>query len=133
MFGGPGDELKVFEIKKGLCTFEELVEIGEHFLCSSGTDFEKPLGEALKFLEKDKYPGGDIVFITDGVCSVSPEFLEIYHQQKKNRGFRAISVMVNYGDVPTAPLEAFSDELLHSRDLKGLDVAGELFGKIRGE
>ncbi len=133
MFGGPDDELKIFEIEKGLCTFEQLVEIGEYFLCSSGTDFEKPLREALKFLEKDKYPGGDIVFITDGVCSVSPEFLEIYHLQKKMREFKAISVMVNYGQVSTASLEAFSDMLFHSKDLKGLDVAGELFGKIRGE
>lgn len=133
MFGGPDDELKVFEIKKGICTFDQLIEIGEHFLCSSGTDFEKPLRHALRFLEKDKYRGGDILFLTDGVCSVSPEFLETYHEQKKARGFRTITVMVNYGQVPTAPLEAFSDELLYSKDLKGLDVAGELFGKIRGE
>lgn len=133
MFGGPDDDMKVFEIKKGLCTFEQLIEIGEHFLCSAGTDFEKPLGGALRFLEKDKYPGGDIVFLTDGVCSVSPEFLKTYHEQKKARGFRTIAVMVNYGQVPTAPLEAFSDELIHSKDLKGLDVAGELFGKFRGE
>lgn len=133
MFGGPDDEPKVFEIKKGLCTFEQLIEIGEHFLCSAGTDFERPLRNALRFLEKDKYPGGDIIFLTDGVCSVSREFLETYHEQKKARGFRTIAVMVNYGQVPTAPLEAFSDELLHSKDLKGIDVAGELFGKFRGE
>lgn len=133
MFGGPDDELKIFEIKKGHCTFEQLIEIGEHFLCSSGTDFEKPLRDALRFLEKDKYPGGDIVFLTDGVCSVSQEFLETYREQKKAKGFRTTAVMVNYGQVPTAPLEAFSDELLHSKDLKGLDVAGELFGKFRGE
>lgn len=131
MFGGPDDECKIFEIPKGKCTFEQLVEIGEHFLCSSGTDFEKPLAEAMKYLEKDKYPGGDIVFITDGVCSVSPEFLEAYKLQKKLKQFRTIAVIVNYGHVSTAQVEAFCDELLLSKDLKGLDVAGELFTKMR--
>ena len=131
MFGGPEDEMKVFEVPQGRCTFEQLVEIGEHFLCSAGTDFEKPLQEAVRFLEKDKYPGGDIVFITDGVCKVSPEFLEGYHLRKKTKQFRAIGVLVNYGHVSTAPMEAFCDELLMSKDLKGVDIAGELFGKIR--
>lgn len=131
MFGGPDDDMKVFEIPRGQCTFEQLVAIGEYFLCSAGTDFEKPLQEAMRYLEKDKYPGGDIVFITDGVCSVSPEFLESYGQQKKTKQFRTIVVLVNYGQVSTAPVEAFCDELLVSRDLKGIDVAGPLFGGMR--
>ncbi len=131
MFGGPEDEMKVFEVPRGSCTFEQLVEIGEHFLCSAGTSFEKPLREAIRYLEKDKYPGGDVVFITDGVCSVSPEFLETYRQQKKSKNFRTITVMVNYGDISTAPVEAFSDEVLISKDLKGIDIAGQLFAGIR--
>lgn len=131
MFGGPEDEMKVFEVPQGRCTLAQLVEIGEHFLCSPGTDFEKPLQEAMRYLDKDKYPGGDIIFITDGVCSVSPEFLERYRAQKKARQFRTIGVMVNYGQVPTVPVQAFCDELMISKDLKGLDVAGRLFSQMR--
>lgn len=130
MFGGPDDELRVFEVPGGRCEFEQLVEIGEYFLCSSGTDFERPLQEALRFLAKDKYPGADIVFITDGVCAISPEFLEQYRAEKKARKFRTVSVLVNYGQVPTAPVEAFSDEILFSKDLRGHDIAGDLFGLI---
>ena len=130
MFGGPDDELQVFEMPGGQCGYEQLLEIGEYFLCSSGTDFERPLRVALGFLEKDKYPGGDIIFITDGVCSVSAEFLEQYRRMKKARKFRTISVLVNYGQVPTAPVEAFSDEVLFSKDLKGHDIAGALFGMM---
>lgn len=131
MFGGPHDEMKTFELSGGRCTFEQLVEIGEHFLCSAGTDFEKPLLEAVRYLEKDKYPHGDIVFITDGVCSVSPEFLDKYRLQKRDKGFRTTVVLVNYGQVSTAPVEAFCDELLLSKDLKGLDIAGPLFEQMR--
>ncbi len=131
MFGGPEDDLKIFEIPQGRCTFEQLVEIGEHFLCSAGTDFEKPLQEAVRYLEKDKYPAGDIVFITDGVCSVSPEFREWYKTWKWAKQFRTTAVLVNYGNVSTAPVEAFCDELLMSKDLKGLDIAGPLFSKMR--
>ncbi len=131
MFGGPEDELKVFEVPRGRCTFGQLVEIGEHFLCSAGTDFEKPLQEAVRCLEKDKYRGGDIVFITDGVSRVSPEFLDTYQQQKRAKSFRTITVMVNYGDISTAPVEVFSDEILLSKDLKGIDIAGDLFGRMR--
>jgi len=127
MFGGPEDEMKVFEIPKGRCTTEQLLEIGEFFLCSAGTDFAKPLQEAVRFLEKDTYRDGDIVFVTDGVCNVSPGFLEWFNTQKKVMGFRTIAVLVNYGKVPTVQVESFSDELLMSRDFKGLDVAPELF------
>lgn len=130
MFGGPDDELKVFEAPGGRCSSEQLMEIGEYFLCSSGTDFERPLQEALRFLAKDKYPGGDIIFITDGVCALSPEFLSEYRAVKKARGFRAVCVLVNYGPVPTAAVEAFSDEILFSKDLKGHDIAGDLFGMM---
>jgi len=131
MFGGPDDEMKIFEFPQGRCTFDQLVEIGEHFLCSAGTDFEKPLQEAVRYLEKDKYPAGDIVFITDGVCSVSPEFLEKYKLQKKDKRFRTTAVLVNYGQVSTAPVEAFSDDLLWSKDLKGIDVVGQLFERMQ--
>lgn len=131
MFGGPDDEMKTFEVPGGRCTFDQLVAIGEHFLCSAGTDFEKPLREAVRYLHKDKYPGGDIVFISDGVCQVSPEFLEDYRQQKKMLQFRTIAVLVNHGRIPTASVEAFADELFESKDLKGLDVAGKLFGTMR--
>lgn len=131
MFGGPEDELKVFEVPQGRCTFEQLIEIGEYFLCSAGTDFERPLQEALKYLEKDKYPGGDIIFITDGVCHVGADFLELYRTRKKTRPFQTIGVMVNYGQVSTGPLEVFCDELLMSKDLKGHDVAAQLFGHLQ--
>ena len=131
MFGGPEDDLRVFEVPLGQCTPEQLAEIGEHFLCSAGTDFEKPLLEAVRYLERDRYPGADIVFITDGVCHVSPDFLVGFKAAKKVRQFRTTVVMVNYGDVSTAPVEAFCDELLLSKDLKGTDVAGRLFGGLR--
>lgn len=130
MFGGPDDELRVFEVPGGRCDFELLVAIGECFLCSSGTDFERPLQEALRFTAKDKYPGADIIFITDGVCAVSPEFLTHYRAEKKARRFRTVSVMVNYGQVPTAAVTAFSDEVLFSKDFRGHDIAGDLFGLI---
>lgn len=131
MFGGSADEMKIFDIPQGRCTLEQLVEIGECFLCSAGTDFEKPLREALQYLERDKYPNGDIIFISDGVCHISPEFREKYEIQKKTKRFRTIGVMVNYGQVPQAPMEAFCDEVLWSKDLKGIDVAGALFGRLR--
>lgn len=131
MFGGPEDEMKIFEIPLGCCTFEQLIEIGEYFLCSAGTDFEKPLNAALNYLEKDKYPDGDIIFITDGVCQVTPEFREKYESQKKSKQFRTIGVLVNYGQVSLVPMEAFCDEILWSKDLKGVDIAGDLFGKVR--
>lgn len=131
MFGGPEDEMKIFEIPLGHCTFDQLIEIGEYFLCSAGTDFEKPLNAALKYLDKDKYPDGDIIFITDGVCQVSTGFQEKYGIQKKSKHFRTIGVLVNYGQVSRAPMEAFCDEILWSKDLRGIDIAGELFGKVR--
>lgn len=133
MFGGPEDVMRIFEFPKGRYTLDQLTEIGEYFLCSPGTNFEKPLLEAVRIFGKQSNRCGDIIFITDGVCKVSKEFLETFRAYKNERNIKTTSVIVGYGNTSMSCLEEFSDTLLHSRELSAVDVAGDLFELLGGE
>jgi len=64
--------------------------------------------------------------ITDGVCRVSPEFLEGFLVQKKALGFRAWTVLI--GRDPGGELNKWSDAVWPVSQLTE-EVAGELFEK----
>ena len=56
-------ELKVSEFVTGKYSVDDILQAAEHFF-NGGTDFEKPLTQALNLLENG-YENADIVFITD--------------------------------------------------------------------
>ncbi|MCL6443703.1 MAG: hypothetical protein K6T83_09660 [Alicyclobacillus sp.] len=84
----------------------ELVEMAQHFF-DGGTDFERPLKEAVKVMDEAAFKRGDIVFITDGEARVSDEFLHGEFARVKNeKEFHVISVVIGYNDHSVRP---FSD------------------------
>lgn len=58
------------------------------------TDFETPLDEAVKVLSESKFNSADIVFITDGECRVTDEWLRTYRAAKQTRGFRTFGILI---------------------------------------
>jgi uncharacterized protein with von Willebrand factor type A (vWA) domain len=89
-------DIRVYEKK---VSFDEILEFASVFY-GGGTNFEKPLREALKF-------NGDIVFITDGECEVSLEFLEKIKEEKQRRKIKIYSICIN--TKPTVSLRQISD------------------------
>ncbi|XRP96830.1 vWA domain-containing protein [Methanocaldococcus sp. 16A] len=89
-------DIKIYEKK---VSFEEILEFASVFY-GGGTNFEKPLREALKF-------NGDIVFITDGECEISLEFLEKIREEKMKRKIKIYSICIN--TKPTVSLKQISD------------------------
>jgi len=60
---------------------------------SGGTDFEEPLTVAVELM--GDLPKADIVFLTDGECDISDEFLAQYNKIKRKLDFRCIGVQFN--------------------------------------
>ena len=84
----------------------DIVDMAQHFF-DGGTDFERPLQEAVKVMDDAAFRKGDIVFVTDGEAEVSDEFLHgEFARVKKEKEFHVISVVIGYNDASVRP---FSD------------------------
>jgi uncharacterized protein with von Willebrand factor type A (vWA) domain len=92
-----------------------------------GTDFETPLKEALRLMEKDGFEKADIVFATDGVCSLSEEFRSALKGHKDSYGFRITGVLL---DAESSGMETgltgFCDEILRVSELSRERIAESL-------
>ena len=90
--------------------------------------FEKPLKKAREYIEKGIK--ADIVFITDGECAVSSEFLIDFNDARKKIPFNVFSVLLNIGGrTSSASLEKFSDELFKISEL-AVEQAGAVFARV---
>lgn len=96
--------VKVFENKPSV---EEIIEFVELF-SGGGTNFERPLDEARRIIEEGM-PKADILFISDGECDVSDEWLKEFLEFKKKTKTRVVSVYVHGWRYDV--LEKFSDHV----------------------
>ena len=107
---------------------KNVMDLAEYFP-GGGTDFQKPLDAALECLQQSRFKKGDIVFITDGECQVSPEWAEQFRNQKEKLGFSLFSVLIDVGSSSLGTLKEFSDRITTIKQLTG-DEAQEIFVKF---
>ncbi|MZP31379.1 VWA domain-containing protein, partial [Heliobacterium undosum] len=88
---------------------QDVLDMVTRFL-SGGTNFERPLQEALNLLQRSAFKKGDVIFITDGQCSVSNDFLERFQKVKTEKEFHVIGVLIG-SDASDGTLSLFSDRL----------------------
>lgn len=86
----------------------DVVEMAERF-SSGGTDFEAPLQQALDIIQTSKYKKADIVFITDGDCGMSDEFLRKFNRIKEDKEFFCQGILIGSGR--TGTLKEFCDDI----------------------
>jgi len=103
----------------------KVMDLAEYFP-GGGTDFEKPLDAALECLQKARYKKGDIVFITDGECEVTPEWAQRFRDKKEKLGFSLFSILIDVGPNSLGTLKEFSDRITTIKQLTG-DEAKEIF------
>lgn len=103
----------------------KVMELAEYFP-GGGTDFEKPLDAALDCLKKSRYKKGDIVFITDGECQVTPQWAERFREKKDALGFSLFSILIDVGPNSLGTLKEFSDRITTIKQLTG-EEAKEIF------
>lgn len=117
-------------------TSEKIFDFAEFFF-GGGTDFQVPLTRAVKHLreeyDKSKKVKGDIVFITDGTCSVSDSWLEDFKREQEDLGFQVFGVVIggggyyNNNDV----LEKICDgKVVTIKSLTSPDDVRDIFGRL---
>lgn len=130
IYFGSKTELKTFRFPAGSApAIGEVVEMAEFFF-AGGTDFETPLGAAADLLEEEFLAaaagGGDIAFITDGICAVSEEFMAAWQARKARAGFRAWGISL--GQAPSSVMAALCDNV---RGIEDLTEPGEVADMFR--
>lgn len=108
----------------GQVTTQQIMEDAQScgFL-DGGTDYETPLNEAIRLIEKNDYRNADIAFITDGYCGLSDGFVQTLKEKKAALGFRITGILMDQGDPGMEfTLQPFCDEVLRLSQL-GRDAA----------
>jgi uncharacterized protein with von Willebrand factor type A (vWA) domain len=88
----------------------KVMALAEYFP-GGGTDFETPLNAARECVRQSRFKRGDIVFITDGECQVSPEWAENFRAEKEELGFSLFSILIDVGSSSLGTLKEFSDKI----------------------
>lgn len=115
-------------------TPQKVIDYAEFFF-NGGTDFMRPLSLALDRL-KDEHARtgklkGDIMFITDGICSVSDSWLKAFKEEQERLEFKVWGFLIGGYGKETEPLHSICDGKVYTvQDL--LDPAGtkDMFGGI---
>ena len=102
---------------------KNVMDLAEYFP-GGGTDFEKPLSAALECLRQSRFKKGDVIFITDGECQVSPEWAEQFRIQKARLGFSLFSILMDVGSSSLGTLKEFSDRITTIKQLTGEEAEG---------
>jgi len=120
---GSAVELKTFKWPDpGKASTQSVMKMAT-FAFRGGTDFEAPLRAALDVIKESAYRNADVIFITDGECSVRPEFLEEFRKMKRDREVSCYSIVLPPGTTDTVKM--FSDQTFFTEvtdDAEVLDV-----------
>ncbi|MED0739037.1 vWA domain-containing protein [Aneurinibacillus thermoaerophilus] len=117
-------QCKVWKFPKADPKGKDLVAIIQHFF-DGGTDFERPLREAVNIMEGNVFKEGDIVFITDGDARVSSAFLNNIRAKQKQKQFQIISIQL--GGKSENTLRSFSNEVIKANSLFDERVTDKVF------
>ncbi len=101
---------------------DDIMDIAE-LPAQGGTDFMSPLNEALRCIDSDNYNKGDIVFITDGDCGVTNEWLDYFLKKKQEQEFYVNTVLIDaggFGGVSDGTIKRFSDHITLISDVAQL-------------
>ncbi|MBV6700242.1 VWA domain-containing protein [Kitasatospora aureofaciens] len=113
----------------------DVLDFAEHFW-GGGTDYQAPLTEAVALLQ-DEYntegrQRGDIVFITDGECAVSENWMRRWNDARHELAHRTFGVAIGepHAAEPGGILDALCDNVRTIDDLTDTRAAADLFRVI---
>lgn len=107
---------------------EEVIRFAEHFP-AGGTSFEEPLRRAVEAVSEGRYRRGDIVFITDGEATVTPDLIAEIDEQRRKHRFFIRGILVDVAHSSAATVERFADEVRRVTDIAGESMA-DLFSAV---
>jgi uncharacterized protein with von Willebrand factor type A (vWA) domain len=91
-FGSKPEFYSVGPIRKDTPNVTEMILDFSSFFFGGGTDFEMPLSKAKEYISNSKK--NDIVFITDGECSISSQFQSDFSQWKQETKTKLATIII---------------------------------------
>ena len=127
-FAGSGD-FKTDIFRPGRYTMGDKLSAAETFL-NGGTNFETPMSESLRLMKEEGFENADIVFITDGECELSQEYLDGLSQEQTAHRFKVTGILLDK-DEPSMDfsLKQFCQDIYRTSQLLGDDIVRELVTK----
>ena len=108
---------------------EDVLRAAETFL-GGNTNYATPLKEALRLMEHEGFENADLVFVTDGVCSLPEGFLAGLKEQQAQRNFQITGVLLDQGATGFSfSLEPFCAEILRTSELTRESIAEHLLNE----
>ncbi len=115
--------------RPGEYTMQDKLSAAETFL-NGGTDFETPMSEALRLMKEEGFENADIVFITDGECELSQEYLDSLSQEQIAHRFKVTGILLDKGEPDMDfSLKQFCQDIYRTSQLLGDDIVRELVSK----
>jgi uncharacterized protein with von Willebrand factor type A (vWA) domain len=111
----------------GRITAVQMLEIAET-RAGGGTNFELPLRRAIQMIIREGLDKADIVFVTDGDCAVSTEFLAEFAATKARYGFSVLAVICDAGGhVTDAAVKLFADRVERASSFTAEEAEEKVF------
>ncbi len=98
------------------CDSKKILDCAETFL-NGGTDYEAPIRDVFSLYSSNRLDKPDIVFITDGKCDVSDEFLEIFEEFKADTGAKLTGILLDRGTCFDFSLKKLADCIYRTSEL----------------
>ncbi|MNB77493.1 hypothetical protein D3C75_241790 [compost metagenome] len=106
-FSGTASTPLIYE--RGKITVQDMINLAEMFR-GGGTNFEYPLNQASKVIQKSRFNKADIVFVTDGEATLYEDFLTQWQEFKTKREVRVLSILL--GNEKATTVNHFSDKVV---------------------
>jgi uncharacterized protein with von Willebrand factor type A (vWA) domain len=129
-----------FSVEDNQMDMDKILGFAEFFF-GGGTDFMRPLSVGLDKLKAEFDAKGwtksDIVFITDGICGVSDEWLQSFQEEQEKIGFKVYGIAIGPDHMTESePLKTLCDgkvvpisSILNGKDTGG-DPVREIFRSL---
>ena len=118
------EDVKTDLFEPGHYTSDDVIRAAEQFF-GGGTDFEAPLTEAIRLMEKG-YENADITIITDGECRISGEFAERFRRTMREYKASVTGILLDKDRPCGKSLEPFCDKLYHSKEIAEDEIAQQI-------
>ena len=105
--------------RPGEYTLEDKLSAAETFL-GGGTNFERPIREAIRLMESEGFEKADVVFITDGECALSDGCQQELQASQAAHHFTVTGILLDKGRAGMGfSLSPFCQKIYRTSELTG--------------
>ena len=116
--------------RPGEYTLEDKLSAAETFL-GGGTNFERPIREAIQLMESEGFEKADVVFITDGECELSDVCRQELQTSQTAHHFTVTGILLDEGQADMDfSLKPFCQKIYRTSELTDNTVVQSVIGLL---